>query len=217
MHRELLELLDHFGARRAGIIAHDWAAMAAFPLALAHPDRVAWLMSLAVPHPWTHMLSPQMMWGFRLSWHIPLILTPGLGPWLLGAGDQRFLKRTWRVFMADPSAWTDEVVEPYLAPLREPARQQAGRLRYTQLVMPLSKDTIRGRWAGAVMPCPVLCLAGAEDPVVRARHLRGPAAGAAGVVVEDVPRAGHCIPEERPDVVIARALALGAGEQSAAS
>ncbi|WP_353953606.1 alpha/beta hydrolase [Knoellia sp. S7-12] len=210
---DLLDILDHFGVERAGFVAHDWGAVLSFGLALDHPTRVEWLLAMSVPHPWTRM-SASMLWAFRHSWYLPLVLTPGLGPWLLRAGKQRFQKHLFRTFTADPNAWTDEVIEPYLAAMREPARARAGHLLYRDYILPAGMELTRGRREGYAMPCPTLLLTGVHDPVVRAEFVAGDAAQAAGVQVEEVTGAGHWMVEERPDVVIARALALGAGERA---
>lgn len=213
---DLLGILDHFGLERVGIVAHDWSAVLAFDFALDRPERVAWLLAMAVPHPWTRMSLP-MAWGFRHSWYLPILLTPRFGPWLLGAGRQTFAKHLFRGFAADPSAWSDDEIAPYLALLRDPARQQAiHRLCVDYLLASIMVLLRRGR-DGQVMPCPTLLLTGALDPVVRADLVRGPATETAGVEVEEVPGASHWIVEERPDVVIDRALALGAGQRPAAS
>lgn len=216
LEADLLGLLDHFGVERVGVVAHDWSAVLAFDFALDHPERVDWLLAMAVPHPWTRLSLP-MAWGFRHSWYLPILLTPRFGPWLLGAGRQGFAKHLFRGFAADPSAWSDEVIAPYLALLRERSRARAiHRLCVDYLATSIMALLRRDR-AGQVMPCPTLLLTGALDPVVRAELVDGPAARAAGVEVEEVPRASHWIVEERPDVVIARALAFGAGRGSSPS
>lgn len=212
LQADLVGILDHFEVTRVGIAAHDWSAVLAFEFVLDHPDRVDWLLAMAVPHPWTHM-SARMAWGFRHSWYLPVLLTPGFGPWLLGAGRQRLSRHLFRGFAADPSAWSEAGMAPYLALLREPARQQAIHRLCVDYLASSIMVILRRRRAGQVMPCPTLLLTGALDPVVRAELLRGPATKAAGVEVEEVPGASHWIVDERPDVVITRALALGEGRK----
>jgi pimeloyl-ACP methyl ester carboxylesterase len=216
MTRDLLGVLDHFGVERPGVVAHDWTAVVSFDLAMNHPTRVAWLLAMSVPHPWTRM-SASMVLAMRKSWYLPLVLTPGLGPRLLRGGRQRLPKHLFRSFTADPKMWTDEVIAPYLSAMRDPARARAGNLLYRKLLMPAGLEFVRGSYAGRTMPCPTLLLTGVHDPVVRAEFVAGDAAAAAGVQVEEVSGAGHWLVEERPDVVTDRALALGAGRGSAAS
>lgn len=47
---DLVAVLDHLGAERAVFVGHDFGAKAAFGVALHHPDRVAGVVSLAVPY-----------------------------------------------------------------------------------------------------------------------------------------------------------------------
>ena len=53
--RELVDdvraLLDAAGLERAHVVGHDWGAMVAWALAAWHPDRVASLTAVSVPHP----------------------------------------------------------------------------------------------------------------------------------------------------------------------
>lgn len=48
---DIVGLIDAAGAERACIAGHDWGAMVAWWLGIAHPDRVARLAVLNVPHP----------------------------------------------------------------------------------------------------------------------------------------------------------------------
>lgn len=53
--RELVDdvraLLDAAGLERAHVVGHDWGAMVAWAIAAWHPDRVASLTAVSVPHP----------------------------------------------------------------------------------------------------------------------------------------------------------------------
>src|SRR6185369_7464160 len=54
MHRvvaDALGLLDAYGLARAHVVGHDWGAAVGWNLAGRHPDRVATLTAISVPHP----------------------------------------------------------------------------------------------------------------------------------------------------------------------
>lgn len=44
-------VLDALGVTRAHLVGHDWGAIVAWGLAAAHPERVATLTAVSVPHP----------------------------------------------------------------------------------------------------------------------------------------------------------------------
>lgn len=48
--RDLIGLLDHYGAERAVFVGHDFGACAVYDMALRHPDRVRALIVLSVPY-----------------------------------------------------------------------------------------------------------------------------------------------------------------------
>ena len=57
MHRvvaDALGLLDAYGLARAHVLGHDWGAAVGWNLAGRHPDRVATLTAVSVPHPAAH-------------------------------------------------------------------------------------------------------------------------------------------------------------------
>ena len=57
MHRvvaDALGLLDAYGLGRAHVLGHDWGAAVGWNLAGRHPDRVATLTAVSVPHPASH-------------------------------------------------------------------------------------------------------------------------------------------------------------------
>lgn len=47
---DVIGLLDAFGIEAAHIVGHDWGAAVAWPLTVAHPDRVLSLTAASVPH-----------------------------------------------------------------------------------------------------------------------------------------------------------------------
>ncbi|MFT7578432.1 MAG: pimeloyl-ACP methyl ester carboxylesterase [Myxococcota bacterium] len=63
--RDALGLIGALGAERAILIGHDWGAMAAYVATAMAPERVAKLVTIAIPHPAVITLSPGRMWAFR--------------------------------------------------------------------------------------------------------------------------------------------------------
>jgi epoxide hydrolase 4 len=48
---DLDAVVDHFGAKKAVIVGHDWGGMVAWTYAMQHPDKVDRLVILNLPHP----------------------------------------------------------------------------------------------------------------------------------------------------------------------
>ncbi len=44
-------VVDHFKAKKAIIVGHDWGGMVAWTYAMQHPDKMDRLVILNLPHP----------------------------------------------------------------------------------------------------------------------------------------------------------------------
>ncbi|HSV78543.1 MAG TPA: alpha/beta hydrolase [Ramlibacter sp.] len=56
--RDVIALIDHFGADKAYVAGHDWGAVAAYVAAALRPDRVSRIVTAAVPHLRRFLLRP---------------------------------------------------------------------------------------------------------------------------------------------------------------
>ena len=79
-------LIEAAGVERAHVVGHDWGAAVAWGLAAAHPDRVASLTALSVPH--TGAFLRAMTHGPQLphSWYMLAFQVPGLAERFVGPG-----------------------------------------------------------------------------------------------------------------------------------
>lgn len=62
---DVIALIDALGAPRAVIVGHDWGAAAAYRAAITSPEKVAQLITVAVPHPRAVKPTPAMIWKMR--------------------------------------------------------------------------------------------------------------------------------------------------------
>ena len=67
---------------------------------------------------------------------------------------------------------------------------------------------VRGRYADARLEMPARLMVGDRDLIVRGADLRGYERNAPRMTVERVAGANHFLPEERPELVAARAREL---------
>jgi pimeloyl-ACP methyl ester carboxylesterase len=113
-------------------------------------------------------------------------------------------------------ALPDDAIDSFAARLREPARAHASSLIYRSFLAHELPALMRGRYRETRLRTPTLLLVGARDPVVTAGRVRGYEPYADSMRMEVVPRAGHFLPEEVPDVVLAHAReALALADQPA--
>jgi pimeloyl-ACP methyl ester carboxylesterase len=63
--RDVLALIEALGARQAIVVGHDWGASAAYGAAILGPERVRFLVTVAIPHPASVLPSPRLLWAVR--------------------------------------------------------------------------------------------------------------------------------------------------------
>jgi pimeloyl-ACP methyl ester carboxylesterase len=91
---DVLAIADQLGHERIFLAGHDWGAAVAWSVALLHPQRVAKLAILNVPHP-SVMLRylKSNLRQIRRSWYMFLLQLPLLPELVFSAFDFRFGKR----------------------------------------------------------------------------------------------------------------------------
>ena len=110
---DVVGLIDAAGRERAVLVGHDWGAAVAWWVAARHPERVAKLVAINVPH-------PAAMRGFvgrsltqlRKSWYILAFQLPLLPEALARRHDFRALARAL-TGSSRPGTFTDEDLNAY--------------------------------------------------------------------------------------------------------
>jgi len=127
---DVVSIMDAVGVGRFHLVGHDWGAAVAWGVAAHHPDRVITLTAISVPHPGAMSSSLQdsesdqrersSYMGFfaDVDKAVPLMLED----------DAQRLKA---LFMG--SGMTDEQVEKYVGPMRDPAMLRGGLSWYTAI------------------------------------------------------------------------------------
>jgi pimeloyl-ACP methyl ester carboxylesterase len=176
---DIVALLDVLELDRVTVMAHDWGALVGFLLCLYHPARVERYVSLAIPHPFVRF-NPRLLTALPRLWFQYTIATPVVGPFLLRKGRQSLARY-----------------------LFEPARARrctaTSSCRYSRASWP-------GRFRSRRLSTPTLILYGSEDPNMNAAILGGYQDYSDDLTIEEVDGASHFIADERPQVVIDRAL-----------
>lgn len=121
---DVVGLIDHFGADKAAIVAHDWGAGVAWAVAQKYPERVSKLAVLQVP--------PAAVWRANISlrqllrsWYMFFFQLPRLPEWAICRKDFAALDKTFKETVARKDTFSDEDVELYKEALRRPGAVSA--------------------------------------------------------------------------------------------
>jgi pimeloyl-ACP methyl ester carboxylesterase len=204
---DVVALLDTLELDRVRIMAHDWGALVGFLLCLSNPQRVERYISLAIPHPFVKF-NPRLVTAVPRLWFQYAIATPALGPMLLAKGRQPMAHYLLDHYTSDRSAFTKHDRELFAAPFRDRARARAGSALYRHFIVPLFPAVMAGRYRSKRLVTPTLILYGGEDPNMTGEILDGHQNYADDLTIEEVDGASHFIADEKPQVVIDRALAF---------
>jgi pimeloyl-ACP methyl ester carboxylesterase len=204
---DVVALLDALEIDRVHVVAHDWSALIGYFLCFEHSERVRSYLCLAIPHPFIRF-DVRALPAFRHLWFQYVVAAPGVGPRLLSAGHQRFLRRIIRGFSSPQTTWIDDDLDVFAARLREPARARAAGSLYRGLILRELTRIASGRYRDQHLTTPTVILCGADDPVMRPELLGGYENNADDLTIDVVPNASHFIPDEQPNAVAAHALEL---------
>ncbi|MCK6585138.1 MAG: alpha/beta hydrolase [Anaerolineales bacterium] len=162
--KDILGLFDHFGIRKARLVGHDWGAVAAWDIALHHPDRLEKLAILNAPH-------PDVMARFMLEnpeqrkklWYVFFFQIPLLPEWILRKDNYRDLVRTI-VGSGRKSTFSRQDIEEYKKAWSQPGALTAMLNWYRAIVRASFKSVLRfKREPARRVKSPVLILWGKND------------------------------------------------------
>jgi pimeloyl-ACP methyl ester carboxylesterase len=204
---DVVALLDVLGLDRVRVMAHDWGALVGFLLCLNHPRRVERYVSLAIPHPFVRF-DPRLLAAVPRLWFQYAIATPFFGPQLLRKGRQPLARYLLESYTAERDAFSESEIELFVAPFRDPARARAASALYRDFIVPLFPRVLAGGYRKKRLSTPALILFGSEDPNMRPDLLGGYQDHADDLALERIDGASHFLADEKPDVVVDRALAF---------
>jgi pimeloyl-ACP methyl ester carboxylesterase len=159
------------------------------------------LVALDITPPWPVRPRPRHLALPALGSYQVLIGTPVLGPRTMTSGT-RFVRTIIRAASGPDAIWTDAELDVYADVLRDPARAQASSACYRTFLLRELPAALRRGDRSARLSIPSLLLMGGASPLRRvldpqpSHNLR----------VQSIPRAGHFLPEEAPESVLAQAV-----------
>lgn len=200
---DLVSLLDHLRLERVHLISHDFGAIIGLELSFDRAARVAAHLLLA-QHPYVRF-RPHMLTALPHLWFLPVLATSGLGP--------RVLRSDWlprhllRGFALNES-FTEDDLAIFVGCLHAPGHPEAGSATYRQLILPGVRRLAGGAYRNRRLTVPTVALVGAADHGVRPGDLEVEGDQADDLTGHVIDGAGHFVVDDRPDAVVAHALAL---------
>ena len=116
---DVIGLIDHFGASKASVVAHDWGAGLAWAVAQKHPDRISKLAVMQVPPAaaWRANISVRQL---LRSWYMFFFLLPRVPEWAISRNDFAALDDVFKKKIARAGSFSDADIELYKQALRQP-------------------------------------------------------------------------------------------------
>jgi pimeloyl-ACP methyl ester carboxylesterase len=203
---DLLALADHFEIDRFTLVGHDWGGAIAWVAALGQPQRVARLVIVNAPHP---LVFQRSLFDDRdqrrASQYITRFRDTAIDRGLVGAGLERFFSSTFAQVLTGVVAGEDKAA--YLDEWGNPGAMTAmlNWYRASSIIVPaMDEDPPRPAWLDAPFPPvtqPTLVVWGMADKALLPVQL-DLAPYVPDLTVEKVD-AGHFVPWEQPDAVLA--------------
>ena len=200
MAGDLLAILDALELERVRLLAHDWGAWIGFLACLAAPERFAAFGGLSSPPPMGRATPRQLLQVWRFGYQL-VLAAPVLGEQLIG--NEAFMARLMKAAAARPGVWTDDELHTFTGVLAEPERARASVALYRTFLVHEARRVPGGR-----LHVPTRLMTGEHDHAIPPVLLQGAEREADDLTVEVLPDCGHFVPEEAPDLVAERALAL---------
>lgn len=187
-------LVHHLGFDRAFVAGHDFGMAVAFSYAHLHPDEVRALVLMELMLPGFGGEQAMQITRNGGRWHLVFHAKCELAEFLIAGKEREYLSWFYRSFAYDPAAITPQDVDEYVRCYAAPGAMGTS-LEYYRTCF---DDEEQNRdWGRTKLRMPILALGGASN--MGARVLQSVQSLGEDVTGGAVERAGHWIPEERPD------------------
>jgi pimeloyl-ACP methyl ester carboxylesterase len=205
LSEDALALIGALGYKEAIVFGHDWGAVAAYGAAAQAPNVVQKLITAAVPYGTSFFQALVTNYAQqRRSWYMFFFQT-ALAEAAVSLNDFAFLEKMW----ADWSPgwkWTPEEMEALKRCFRAKGTLEAAIGYYRATLGPALKLPAQPSALATAMAAPIdvptLMFHGRDDGCIGAELLVGmEALFPRGLKIEVVPRAGHFVHQEKPELV----------------
>jgi pimeloyl-ACP methyl ester carboxylesterase len=206
---DLIALADALGIGRFTLVGHDWGGAVAWLAALRHPDRIARLVIVNAPHPYVFQRSliddPAQR---AASQYISAFRNPAMERGIEAMGLETFFAKTFASH-ADVGRLSPQEKQAYLDDWAMPGALTAmlNWYRASEIVVPqVGEDADPPVWTTLAFPnivVPTLVIWALKDVALLPVQLEGLHSLVEDLRIVTIPDAGHFVPWERPEPVIA--------------
>jgi pimeloyl-ACP methyl ester carboxylesterase len=203
--RDLVALIESLGYKRVRLLTHGWGGWIGYIVSGRNPGLITQHFATNVPPLWPRISLRTIPAMLRFGYMFRIAL-PFLGPKMLnrdGSFVHDFLTREeTRV-----GGWTELELNVFSDQFRDPARARASARLYRSFLFAeaIAVGLFR-RYRKLRITTPTRLLFGAKDSAIAVSWLRGFETHFDDFLIELVPRVGHFIVDEVPDMVNERAL-----------
>lgn len=206
---DLIALADALELRRFTLVGHDWGGAVAWAAALRHPDRLARLVIVNAPHPLVFQRSLIEEAGQRAaSQYIRAFRDPAMERAIAAMGLERFFEKSFGGHVElslIPPEERRRYLDQWAAPGALTAMLNWYRASRIEVPAPGEAAELPG-WTQAPFPIitvPTLVVWGLRDKALLPVQLAGLPALIDDLAIAATPEAGHFIPWEQPEFVVA--------------
>ena len=200
---DVLALLDHLGAEKAIVVAHDWGGAVAWHLASTRQARCAKLVVMNCPHPVLMRKALFSKWSqIKRSWYFFAFQLPLLPELALMANEGRGAARMLGAMAIDKTNFGDRELEPFAHAVLKPGRASAMVGWYRAMVRAGVSAGIRppkefSRYDKITVP--TLLLWAMDDSALGYEDLvPGTERFVPDIEVQTIASCGHFVQQERP-------------------
>ena len=212
MAGDMIAVLDAVGAETAHVFGYDLGAGTAAALARDHADRVERLVVAEFGLPgfgYEEQMAPRPDWTIGSNWHLSLFTVPDAAEWLMRGREDEMLDWFFdHISYQGTSAVSNAHYEDYLRHVRQPGRLRAG-IAYYAAVWEDAKDN--ASFGDTPLAMPVLAMGGEASSGAYMEQIWGPVT--TDLVTYVIPKAGHWIGDENPEVVAERVARFLKGDE----
>ena len=198
---DLVGMLDGLEVEQAAFVGHDWGAIVTWTTAVLHPERVARLVSLAVPYRgWCAVFPPTDYLWEKLSDRFGYVLRfqePGKTEQWFASDPGEKLAGFYQAVTANPDFLSDEE----FAVFRDAfvAGGISGPVNYYRNID--ANHAATAHLANSIIEVPTLMITPDSDPVLPASLANGMNRWVPNLQTEMVADCGHWVQQEQPERV----------------
>ena len=170
--RDVVGLIDHFGASQAAVVGHDWGATVAWAVAQRFPERVSKLAVMQVP--------PAAVWRKNMSlhqvlrsWYMFLFQLPRIPEWMITRKNMAAIERAFTNSVIRKGSFSATEIETYKEALRQPGAITSAINYYRANINRLASRASKSAASNDRTRVPTLFIFAEQDLAILPETVRG--------------------------------------------